>query len=259
MNCQLPPLPVVLGAQVRYLTRFPGYAVTDDGRVFSCRNKYRGGYCNRWREMGQAARPHGHRYVNFVYDRKQTGIGVHQLVLEAFVCRRPDGMMCCHNNGNASDNRLSNLRWGTAQDNTNDSIRHRTMHRGVSDEVAAAIAHEWSTTAVTAAALARKHGCSPRIVHAITNNRSKVYAVVAKADKSARPHRFRMSGIDLKGWGLWFRQQRLRANLTLQDIGDRCGLTRQRIALWERKTKEPRSPRLKVVYEALGVADQSWC
>jgi len=257
MDCQLPPLPVVPGAQVRYLTRFPGYAITDDGRVFSCRKKYRGGYCNRWREYKQAHRPDGHRYVNFTYDGKQTATGVHRLVLEAFVGQQPDGMMCCHNNGIAWDNRVSNLRWGTAQDNTDDMIRHRTFRRKVSDEDAAAIAHEWSTTEATPQELARKYGCKPHNVYFIIGGKSKAYSVVAKADRSSRPQRFRISKIPLAGWGLWFRRARLKAGLTLRDIANQCGITPQRVALWERKTREPHSRRIRIAYEMLGVIGQS--
>jgi hypothetical protein len=50
---------------------------------------------------------------------------VHKLVLEAFTGQpRPEGMVCCHVNGNPSDNRLENLRWGTLRDNAADKRRH---------------------------------------------------------------------------------------------------------------------------------------
>lgn len=38
---------------------------------------------------------------------------VHRLVLEAFAGPAPIGTESCHNNGDKSDNRLSNLRWDT--------------------------------------------------------------------------------------------------------------------------------------------------
>jgi hypothetical protein len=49
---------------------------------------------------------------------------VHHLVLEAFVGPRPKGMECCHWDDDATNNRLSNLRWGTRLDNMQDRIRN---------------------------------------------------------------------------------------------------------------------------------------
>jgi hypothetical protein len=49
---------------------------------------------------------------------------VHRLVLETFAGPNPDGMECCHNDGNASNNRLDNLRWDTRKANIHDAIRH---------------------------------------------------------------------------------------------------------------------------------------
>lgn len=57
------------------------------------------------------------------------GIGrtrpVHVLVLSAFAGVRPDWAdCCCHNNGDRTDNRPSNLRWGTYSDNSQDRVLH---------------------------------------------------------------------------------------------------------------------------------------
>lgn len=50
-------------------------------------------------------------------------VSVHRLVLEAFVGPCPKGMICCHEDGNPSNNFLGNLRWGTWQDNAEDGKR----------------------------------------------------------------------------------------------------------------------------------------
>jgi hypothetical protein len=49
---------------------------------------------------------------------------VHALVLEAFVGPRPLGSECLHNNGDAGDNRLCNLRYGTRAENNRDISKH---------------------------------------------------------------------------------------------------------------------------------------
>lgn len=56
--------------------------------------------------------------------RAHRQIGVHVLVLEAFVGPRPDGMEGCHNDGDPSNNRLSNLRWDTPLANWSDRRKH---------------------------------------------------------------------------------------------------------------------------------------
>lgn len=48
---------------------------------------------------------------------------VHRLVLAAFAGDCPPGNEACHNDGNALNNRLSNLRWDTPQSNADDRVR----------------------------------------------------------------------------------------------------------------------------------------
>lgn len=51
-------------------------------------------------------------------------VGVHRIVLEAFVGPCPDGMECCHGDGIAFNNVLPNLRWDTRSANLLDAVRH---------------------------------------------------------------------------------------------------------------------------------------
>jgi len=120
----------------REIKGHPGYRVGNDGTVWSC-----------WKRVGQGrgiaplivtgpvwhqlkTRPsqrYGYHQVN-LGRRNPRRVG--PLILAAFVGPCPDGMECCHKNGIASDNRVSNLRWGTSKDNTDDQRRHSTLIGG---------------------------------------------------------------------------------------------------------------------------------
>jgi len=54
----------------------------------------------------------------------------HKLVMEAFVSLRPEGLECCHNDGNPQNNNLNNLRWDTPKNNHADKVKHGTTNRG---------------------------------------------------------------------------------------------------------------------------------
>lgn len=66
----------------------------------------------------------GHMVVHISVDNKKQNVFVHKMVLLAFVGPCPEGMECCHKNGNASDNRIENLRWDTHYENNQDRKRH---------------------------------------------------------------------------------------------------------------------------------------
>jgi hypothetical protein len=69
-------------------------------------------------------------YLGLWKNNKQKICRPHKLVMEAFVGIRPQGMECCHNDGNPQNNHLSNLRWDTAKNNQSDRVRHGTTNRG---------------------------------------------------------------------------------------------------------------------------------
>jgi len=53
------------------------------------------------------------------------------LVARAFIGPKPEKMGVCHNDGNHSNNHVSNLRYGTQKDNMDDRERHGNTSRGV--------------------------------------------------------------------------------------------------------------------------------
>src|SRR5206468_4211113 len=55
---------------------------------------------------------------------KQGSQFLHRLILEAFVGPCPEGMIGCHNDGDPSNNAITNLRWDTQRSNIADVFRH---------------------------------------------------------------------------------------------------------------------------------------
>lgn len=104
----------------RKVRGYPNYSVSDSGLV---KNK-KGKILTPW------LTPNGYAQVHLYRDGLRSAHMVHALVLEAFRCRRPRGMEACHRNGVRSDNRLSNLYWGTHSENQRDQVRHGT-HAGL--------------------------------------------------------------------------------------------------------------------------------
>jgi hypothetical protein len=103
----------------RKIPSFPDYEVSNHGRL---------------RKDNKLMDPHFskegyHRYVLKLNGKKYHRT-VHPLVLEAFVCPRPVFPRvhdACHNDGNADNNKLSNLRWDTRKSNIHDQRKHGTL------------------------------------------------------------------------------------------------------------------------------------
>jgi hypothetical protein len=114
------------------------YEVSDLGKVRSCdRFIVRRNRITPARLRGKLLSPRitdkGYRTVGLRQDGVNRTWGVHQLVMLAFVGERPSGMECCHENGKASDNRLTNLRYGTHESNMLDMVRHNNSAQSKRD------------------------------------------------------------------------------------------------------------------------------
>ncbi len=109
---------------------FSDYFVGDDGSVWS--NKYR-----RWKRLKQSKR-NGYLFAVFSNGSREKVVNrfVHRLVLEAFVGPCPKGMECCHNDGDPTNNNLSNLRWDTRKANSADRKKHGTDIEGTKNKMA---------------------------------------------------------------------------------------------------------------------------
>jgi hypothetical protein len=116
------------------------YEVSDHGRIRSVKT----GRIKAYTRHIYDTRP----FMNLWKNGKQKIMRPHTLVLTAFVGPRPQGMECCHNNGDPWDNRLENLRWDTPRNNQLDRIKHGTSNRG--EQCAAAKLTEAQVLAIRA-------------------------------------------------------------------------------------------------------------
>lgn len=108
------------------------YEVSDRGRVRSLdRMVHRSDGWSRFqqgRERVLWVGPDGRRSVILSRGGVNRHYAVSVLVLTAFVSPRPEGMEVCHNDGDASNDWVGNLRWGTSSANKFDIVRHGNHH-----------------------------------------------------------------------------------------------------------------------------------
>jgi len=105
---------------------FPGYEVSDHGRVRSYRDRY--GLSKVLDTVQTYIKPspryRGRLYASLSINGKSFQISIHRLVLLAFVGPCPEGLVSCHNDGNHLNNHISNLRWDTGKSNWEDRRKH---------------------------------------------------------------------------------------------------------------------------------------
>ncbi len=82
----------------------------------------------------QPSKNDGYVRVNLFVDKKYIYRLVHRIVLETFKGPCPKGMESRHLDGIRSNNKLSNLRWGTKQQNQMDKKVHGTLSVNVGSE-----------------------------------------------------------------------------------------------------------------------------
>src|SRR5690554_2845966 len=106
----------------------PGYEVDCEGRVFADTG-WRG---YGVRELTQDLNSHGYPSVRVTFpDGRRKRLFVHTLVAEYHLPPRPTASHeVCHIDGDRTNNRADNLRWGTRKDNAADREAHGRTSRG---------------------------------------------------------------------------------------------------------------------------------
>lgn len=153
------------------------YQVSDHGDV---RGVDRMIGARRWKGklIAQKVGKRGHRSVRLCRNRKHTFIGVHRLVLMAFVGPCPAMMEGAHNDGNPRNNSLKNLRLDTRTGNFSDMIQHGTKLLGERNHLSKLRKQDipkifaLSKSSETGRAIAAKYGVTPANISLILRGKT---------------------------------------------------------------------------------------
>jgi hypothetical protein len=113
----------------RPVSGFPGYEVSDQGRVKSLARRNLQGAMRRARILKTDV-IQGYHLVRPALGGVKHPRLVHRLVLTAFKGERPEGCETRHLDGIRGNNSIGNLEWGTTEENRADQKRHGTGIQG---------------------------------------------------------------------------------------------------------------------------------
>src|SRR5690606_9752706 len=87
------------------------------------------------RVLRQSVNTHGYVTYSLYHEGRWRRHSGHRLVAEAFIGAEPIGKpYVLHNDGDPTNNRVENLRWGTNQENQIDSVGHGTNYNANKSE-----------------------------------------------------------------------------------------------------------------------------
>lgn len=172
------PIPEFLG---RYL-------VGTDGSVWSLWRKGRwGGWRDEPFRMAETIDKNGYVQIGITVNNRSRLYYVHHLVLITFRGPKPPDMEALHEDGVRTNNRLKNLRWGTALENSADKRRHGTQLMGskcswatIDEEMAAAIKYDL-LQGLTPLQISRQRPVRRTVIYNIKDGKAWKH-VEAKAD-----------------------------------------------------------------------------
>lgn len=128
------------GVEYRLVPGFPGYRAGSDGSVWTCWKFHGAGYGRKgewrqsqdWHQLQPECREEdGRKRYNLKRaDGKRVRKYGGHFVLLAFFGPCPDGMECCHRDGDCTNDAADNVRWDTVAANKADMVAHGTRLRG---------------------------------------------------------------------------------------------------------------------------------
>lgn len=163
----------------RTIPEFPNYAVTKNGGVWSY-PKPRSSKNGMWLRQYKSNNSKQYLFVRLCKNNKVYNRRVHCLVLETYGCKRPNGMVCRHLDGDAHNNNFKNLKWGTYSENEKDKKRHGTYNHAKGEETHCAklseqdvrtIVYMYKTGEVTQKKIADIYNVDPSDISRIVNKK----------------------------------------------------------------------------------------
>ncbi len=164
------------GVELRPIPGLPGYWARADGEIYSTKVSSTPKLKGRW------LCSNGYFHVSLTVEGKPSRCTVHALVARAFHGERPFvGAEARHLNGNRTDNRAENLKWGSGSENQNDALQHGTRFVGeasplaklTNDQVATIVAAV--RRGVDCGYLARRLGVSASLVELAAKGRRRIH------------------------------------------------------------------------------------
>lgn len=146
----------------RLVPGYPNYIVTREGEIYSNYKK------SFYKKLTPRIKNNGYAIVSL---RNTEGIkhtfNWHQVVAMAWIPNPYSKPYVCHKNNIRTDNRVSNLYWGTAKENTQQCIKDNRFYREepkLKDKLIQ-ILDDYYTGKYTKAELARIHKVSPMTIY----------------------------------------------------------------------------------------------
>ena len=157
------------------------YSVSNLGRIRSesrfVKSGNPAGRTPRVRIMHQATKKTGHKTIMCHDGARRQRLHVHRMVMLAFTDGPPTPLHeVAHNDGNATNNVISNLRWATRSENHRDKLAHGTHNRGdrhPNMKLTNAQVHEIRKASGTCQQIAEKYGVTFQHIAAIRAGKAR--------------------------------------------------------------------------------------